>query len=421
MRRTLIPSLCLLIACASEGDPTPDFVAHPVTITPNSVWAGATVTLRSEAFKVADLEALGLSLDDVALTPVVVDDTTLQVVIPSATMAGAHYLHTALSGAPESLGGMEVYGWSGATSGATPINTDVVLWPVDVPTGVLVGSGASGRVPTYIPADAEGSVISYSGLEVNDGYGISTSYTPGVMIDRTGLVAQLHELDSGWVLLDTVSAHSRNLYELSPGVWLQTGSHYSDVYNDTIPGSDTVLTTESPWLLVRNAASNRATFVISAATPALPILSATTGMVTASVSGVVGSVAAAFSPDGSDLFLAGGPSWAGPLSILRVDPTTGAILAKDSVHVGGYALATHGSLPDLVFELDQAADHTWLLRIRNADDLSIVAELGSNTQDDGCVGAPNALIIDGGTTARAFISRCSLGYRVVNWELMPGI
>lgn len=423
MRRSLIPFVCLLVACTSEGDPTPDFVAHPVTITPASAWAGATVTLRSEAFKVADLEELGLTLDGVALSPVVVNDTTLEVVVPSATTAGAHYLHSAVSGAPESLGGMYVYGWIGTTTGTTPIWTDAVPWPVDVPTGVLVGSGFNGTVPTYIPTDPEAAVISYAGLLVNEGYGPSTSYTPGVMVDATGRVAQLHALDSGWVLLDSTITNNRNLYQLSATQWLKTGSHQSFTFaeTDTVFVHGTDLTTESPWLLARSLTTGRATFVLSAATPELQILNTADGTVAATVPGIVGTQAAVFSPNGASLYLTGGPTWNGPFSILRVDPTNGAILAKDSVHVGLYALAVHPALPGLLFELDKAADSTWLLRIRNGSDLSIVAELGSDTHADECISAFNALTIFGGTTARAFINRCGEGYRVVHWQLMPGI
>lgn len=423
MRRTLIPLLGLLVACTSEGDPTPDFVAHPVTITPTSAWAGATVTLRSEAFKVADLEALGLTLDDVALAPVVVDDTTLQVVIPSATMAGTHHLHTALSGAPESLGGMEVYGWAGTTSGATPVHTDPVPWPVDVPTGVLVGSGewtVDGATLTYIPADPAASVLSYTGLQTNGGYGPSTSYQPGVVIDNHGIVALLNAQDSGWTPLDTVSGNSRNLYQLSADYWLQTGSHASSILADSNMGTLATLTTESPWLLARSLATSRATFVVNAAPPELQILNTDDGTVATTVPGIQTTLAAVFSPNGERLYLTGAPHWGGAYSVLRIDPTNGAVLAKDSVHVGHEALAVHPGLPGLLFELDQAADDTWLLRIRNGNDLSIVAELGSNTPNDSCIGAFEALFIDGGTMARAFINRCSQGYRVVSWKLMPG-
>ena len=422
MHRPLIPFVCLLVACTSEGDPTPDFVAHPVTITPTAAWAGATVTLRSEAFKVASLEELGLTIDDVSLAPVVVNDTTLQITIPSATTAGAHYLHSAVTGAPETLGGMYVYGWAGTTSGTTPIWTDAVPWPVDVPTGVLVGSGFNGTVPTFIPTTPGGSVISYGGLELNQPYSPSTSFVPGVVIDRTGRVAQLHALDSGWVLLDSMITNNRNLYQLSDSQWLKTGSHLSFTFaeSDTglLRGAD--LTTESPWLLVRSLATGRATFVLSAATPELQILNSADGTVAATVPGIIGTQAAVFSPSGASLYLTGGPTWNGPFSILRVDPTNGAILAKDSIHVGMHALAVHPALPGLLFELAKAADSTWLLRIRNGNDLSIVAELGSNTYADECRRAYSALTIDGGTVARAFINRCGEGYRVVHWELMPG-
>ncbi len=344
--------------------------SDPIRTLPGKQWSGRTVTLVSSGL--AELRegeySVMLGEREVPVTRVAPDSLRLH--LPADLVSGTYKLTLTTDGVGVSAGEVEAVGWSTRQLFSAAICSDPTPWPLGRPRGVLVTSCVRGQPPLFI--STEGITRTFEGL-VGSGYSPSTSYRAKGVNDQSGRVARVDEVTGTWDSLAPGRPFLRHGYELGPGIWLVTDNHSGTLSNEGT-GESTLLQLESEWLLVRSPAVPRATFVVSFAQDGLPILDTEHGTVVARVDGLFHTDAAAFSIDGTTLYASGRmQSCCAEPRLTRINTETGAILQIDSSRGGGYALAVDAETPEWLYEL-AATDSAYIIRIRNAADLSIVAE-----------------------------------------------
>jgi hypothetical protein len=420
-RSSSILLLAALLACRAEtygADDRPDFFDHPPDVHPARQWTGGTVLLSSPAFAGIDLAELSLRVGDHEVVADRIDSATVRITLPAALASGVYVLVSgAEAGTSIRLAEVEVVGWRGTRSASERGCSTPVPFPEALPTGVLLSNCHTLGGPVFISARTNAG-WSYDSLRGGT-YSPSTSYRAGSIVDRDRRVLRL--LPGGaWSQVDTAPCcYNRQLFELSDGLWLRTTNHYADFYRDGV-GAFGGFNMESPWLLVRSHASGRATFIPDHVPTALPIINTETGGIVATVgNGVTRARAAVFAADDAVLYLVGETSWGFDPRLLVVDPRDGSIIDADTARPGGFALATHPMTAGWLYELDREGPW-WVLRVRDAETLEIIAAPMAPNPDDACSGQsyPTLIVDPGQGTAHAFLPECFGGHRWIDFDLL---
>jgi hypothetical protein len=364
----------LSLGCQAENfgaDDRPDLFDHLPVVAPARQWAGGEIRMASIAFAGVDLGDLGLEVGGRPVTATRITDDTIQLRLPSEAGSGVQSITALYEGTRTEIATVEAVGWAGTTAITVQACTSPIPWPAEQPTGVLVGGCGPDAVLDLILTN--GTTRRFEGL-FNNGYSPSLSFRDRGLLDSRGLVAQLDANLESWDSLGVGpnTGGYRHLYELAAGVWLRTSNHLGYLWQEG-DSTQTILELESEWRLIRSPAASRATFVVSAANPSLPILNTGTGEVATWVAGIKSTDGAAFGADGNFLYLLGRPEWCCVAHLRKVDVATGTITAQDTTRDGGFDLALDQGAPELLFELDAGEDR-WILRVRNADDLAVIGE-----------------------------------------------
>jgi hypothetical protein len=305
-RRLQALSLLASLACAGESGPAPSFDDDPITVTPTSQWAGGKVVLESETFGAFAQDSALVTIDTFSVTAVRLDGSHFELVLPPRIQGGIHTLALEIG---SSSGGAEV-------TVAGIVGEDLIAeflddvapqpWPWNAPTGLL-GKRVD-DTPVYVDART-GAVAVFSTIRSLGSYTPGTSYRPSIALvqDTTGLALFDLDLEAGSATLDTAPqiGFTRQVYELAAGQWLVTGNHSTGLVGD----DGTFLhPMESPWYFVRSPAGGVGTFIVNethlGGVYQLPIVDLATKRVLLHVAGVGTTDAAAWSVDGSSLYLA---------------------------------------------------------------------------------------------------------------------
>lgn len=378
VRGVLVVALVALLGCKAETfgeSDNPGLATDPPKLVPARQWSGSEVTLVSAGLAGLREETYGVRVAGRILPATRIAPDSVRVRLPADLPSGSYPVTLIAEGADWELdvGPIETVGWTAPITVEALLCSDPTPWPQGRPTGILVTSCLRDQPPMFVSTD--GQTILYAGL-TGSSYSPSTSHRPEAINDRSGRVARLDRFGAAWDSIAPGTYFSRHGYELGPGIWLTTGNHEGRLSNlNTGTGVDLQL--ESEWLLVRSPAGPRATFVVSVASPGVPILDTENGTIRARVPGLTHSDAAVFSPDGAVLYAEAGQYWCCESFLTKIDPETGAILQIDSTRVitygAGTALAVDRGTPEWLYELTLTGG-SYVLRIRSAADLSVVAE-----------------------------------------------
>ena len=322
-------ALLLGVACS---DPTQSFQLPPFTVSPAAQWSGGTVTLGSPYFVGRNpLPSILASAE--TLAAVRATDSTVHLTLPRGA-TGPVTLSLTHDGRVDSIASVQRYGFRErrdlmpalagellvANSGDHPMvlgNTEGIQW---TPLGRI--DLVSGTGQTFTTVLGPSNVV----------YGLSPSTPAGAFAvrDSTDSVRLATLLASPPAVVGTVpfvgTGFVRQVAQLSPGIWLFTGSHTSSVRAEAdsccLPRFSTP--TESPWALFLSPRGDRTTMAVNVAQGQVPVFDNATGD-TAFTLPLQGTEGIAFSSDGTRLFAVGG--YFDSDTLVAVDATTGQVLA----------------------------------------------------------------------------------------------
>jgi hypothetical protein len=331
MRSTFPASILLaaVLAGCSSSEPNPPSFA----VSPSQQWSGGTLTVRSSLF------SGGAALPTVTAAGVVmavarVNDTTITATLPSDLPTQSAPITIVVGSKHYEVGPVDVIGFRFRTQ-ATP----GFLWEP------LIRTSPSGPVAVAgLYTQPAGGAISIVDLrtgvtQVETGvqppqwasaHGVGASFQPGHLIlrDSTGALGDW-QFQPTLTYADTVPSviFSRQVARLADQVWLFSSNHMSTVRRSG--ASDILVSQEDPWDLHLSPAADRAlqnSWVTSIG--GTPVFQLSTGDTVFRLG--IGVHGAAFSADGTKLFVAGlGNSTAYGLWIL--DAATGTPLHQISL------------------------------------------------------------------------------------------
>ena len=324
-----LPSLCasiaaaLLVACSDDAR-TPlgpdDFGA---VVSPAAQWPGKQITLRWGWL--AGHEP-SFAMGDSSLSWTRVDDSTATLTLPSFRDAAIRQLEAVEEdGARTELSAVTMPGLLEQTD--LPIGVDCVphAWPRSSPSGFL-GCGPGGELTLVSPG---GGVHPFPGVTTSWwplGYG--TSYREHVILAPgagPGEVVAWDLTGGTSTLLGPVGVTSLGgtVFELGPDRWLLM----EDLRVAVVAAADTTwLDVRNPRRVVFSPESDRAVLLADSTAGGMAIVDIAAGTV-AQVAGVHFAHKAAFSADGSSLWVAGGADYHDEM-IYRMDPAIGTVLQE---------------------------------------------------------------------------------------------
>jgi hypothetical protein len=330
--RRAIAATLLGVACS---DPTQPFPVQSFRVSPAVQWSGGTVLLRSPYFVGrTPLPAIVAAAE--SLSAVRVDDSTVTVRLPRVP-TGVVALSVAHDGRTDSVATVQVFGVRGKRT-LTPglagelLATDsgdhpVVLGNTDA---AVVQRAPIGRIDlvTGLGVTLPG-VLGPAAIQ----YGLAPSTPHGAFAvrDSSDSLRLVTLLTSPPAILSTVpfvgTGQTRQVAQLSPGIWLFTGSHVSS----TRAEADTCCVyryqgpTESPWSVFLSPRGDRSTLAVNVIGGRVPVFDNATGD-TAYTLPLGGTEGIGFSTDGTTLYAVGGAINV-PDTLLAVDATDGRVVA----------------------------------------------------------------------------------------------
>ncbi len=314
--------VALLLACGDDpaGPPGPDdFTA---TVIPAAQWPGEDVTLRWGWLAGHDPV---LAMGDSTLTWTRVDDSTASVRLPMLWASGVRQIELVPGqGARRSLASVTMPG--NRAHLALDLGEDCVpyAWPRSAPNGFL-GCAPGGELSLVAP---DGTAQDFPGVAGDRwGLGFGTSYRESVILTPgTGpgeVVAWDLAAASPALGPLAVTSIGGPVFELGPDRWLLVGEPQSAV----VAGADTTwLDVRTPRRVVFSPDAQRAVLLADSTAGGVAIVDIAAGAV-AHVAGVHFAHKAAFSADGTKLWLAGGTDFHDE-RIYRVDPAAAAVLTE---------------------------------------------------------------------------------------------
>jgi hypothetical protein len=321
-------------ACTTPVDPTP----QPATyrISPQQVWAGATVTIESAAFReLGDGAELDLGLVNVPM--VRVDDTTMLATIPS-TAGGIYDPAVVMGDSLALLDQVTVWGFAGSRRYGPDgvwFAWDVYVWP-EGSTSILGGTLGGGLTTIDLATD---EIVTWPGI-----LSLQSIRGPGATPqDSVFLLRATGEPPRSWKLTPNpqlLAEHpeftfTRQLLRLGTHSWILTANNRVETW--TRPDSATAYTVTSIAMnesqgVHLSPRGDRATIRVAQvpfAVAGVPVFAAPSGALAYYV-GLRSSTAVDWSADGALLAMAGSPP-AGPATdgqVLLLQSGTGQALGS---------------------------------------------------------------------------------------------
>ena len=165
----------LVLAACADPVSTSRFDG-PVTITPSTQWSGGTVTVTTSQLLNYDTAPI-ITADSDTLEATLVDDTTLNVVLPSVPTGLVDLVAEGWAGEP-TLGTVAVLGFRRGVARRSPGLRALVPWPVDQPTGLL----AVDERGEVVFLHAATGYVSHTGIDPGFSFeqAVGVTYQPGV-------------------------------------------------------------------------------------------------------------------------------------------------------------------------------------------------------------------------------------------------
>jgi hypothetical protein len=367
MRRHPLVLIVAVVACSAPTDPTPPAPAT-YRITPNQLWAGATVTVESEAFRTLGEGAeLRLGLGSVPL--VRVDDTTMTATIPSSA-GGVYDPVVVMEDSLAPVDQVVVWGFA-ATRRYGPegvwLPWDTYVWP-------------SGEA--QVIAGANTGEIAIIDLEAQ-----ATRTIPGVFYPTSGLRGPGATPEDSVFLLkpqgqplqswkfgevpEKIGEHpeiggNRQVLRLGLHSWLVTFSNRVEVWKR--PDSSAAYAVAASYPLNEpqgvhlSPRKDRATLRgnwLGIATNQIPVFDVPSGDLAFHVP-LPSTMGIDWSEDGDVLAVVGAAQPTAPEApgtILLLNATTGVVLASATTELGVFAVALDGERPYVYVGVTTASGH----------------------------------------------------------------
>ncbi len=396
--------LFVLAACTDSSEPT----AVPPTfgVSPVAQWAGGAVLVRSQFF--AGLDSLPpVTAAGIEMVVTRVDDSTLSATLPSipTQTAAVEVIDGATRYLVDSVG---IVGFREKTMSTPLALGNPVLVPTpDGPVGI------AGLYPGTPPGGIgivnlrEGSTEMVPGVRPLDAgalRGVGATYKPGTFIlwDSTDTPGEWQLLPT-LAFIDTLptgaqNRFNRNVARLSDSVWLVTHNHESGVLR---PGATGIgFQFEDPYAFHLSVPADRA--LMSGGGSMVIQMSTGDTIYRMPINLTYG---AAFTADGSTLYVTGYLPSAGSEGVVALDAATGTLQAS----------AMLPASLNRAFGLALAADETRILVLRQVGYVPeiLVYEIGTMTlvgrllapesADCGCIGWLDAAVIADDATSTIFV------------------
>jgi dipeptidyl aminopeptidase/acylaminoacyl peptidase len=325
-------ALLLGVACS---DPTQPFPVQSFSVSPALQWSGGLVTLRSAYFIGRSPLPTILAAAE-TLTAVRVDDSTLTVTMPRRA-SGTVAVSVAHDGRSDSVAAVQLFGFRSKRTLAPGLAGELLIQDSGGHPVVLGNTDAA--VVQYAPI---GRIDLVTGLGVTlttvvgpstVQYGLAPSTPDGAFAvrDSTDSVRLAMLLTSPPAILGTVpfvgTGFVRQVTQLSPGLWLFTGSHTTSIRAESDPCCSPRFSTptESPWAVALSPRGDRTTLAVLVVGGRVPVFDNAAGD-TAFTLPLGATEGVAFSSDGATLYAVGG-SLNQPDTVLAVDATDGHAVA----------------------------------------------------------------------------------------------
>ncbi|HEU5358668.1 MAG TPA: hypothetical protein VFU45_06100 [Gemmatimonadales bacterium] len=318
---------------------------------PLQQWAGESVHVRSAAFVYLTDGSYHILAGSDTLAVTRIDDSTVAVAPPDAGSRTVAFTITG-AGATAHMGSVQFFGFGGIREPDAGFGGDYEAWPAGTigATGVLgwvndSGTGYSGSIATLDLRT--GHVTTHPGLGYHGSYGPAPGYLPDVVTTSLDVspVAAVHLGNPHDTLVSiAIPGFPRTDYLIGPFVEFHTQSHSAYARTSTDSGrtwhtvKDT-LYLNSTWQLVLSPTKRSATVINGWSDSGGVVLDATSGLTRYRLTRMREVDAAAFSADGTVLYVAGSSTGPGiAQSLEAVDAATGAALHVDSL-LGGTAIS----------------------------------------------------------------------------------
>ncbi|HET7024281.1 MAG TPA: hypothetical protein VFI39_03645 [Gemmatimonadales bacterium] len=416
--------------CSSPDATGPSVITtSDFTLTPSQQWAGGSVEVRSVAFThLVDGQYRILAGAD-TLTVTRLDDSTVAVAPPDR---GTRTVGFSIVGGNTAalLGSVQFVGFAGVNAPDAQFGGNYEAWPAGTigATGVLgwvndSGTGYSGTVATLDLRT--GHVTTYSGLGYHGSYGPAPSYLPDVVTTSisTSPAAAVHLSDTHDTLVKiAIPGSARTDYLISPYVEFHTLPHSAYARTSTDSGTtwqtvkDTVYL-NSTWQLVLSPTKGSATFINGWSDSGGVVLDASTGLTRYRLTRMREVDAAAFSPDGTVLYVAGSSTGSGiAQSLEAIDAATGVALHVDTL-LGGTAVSAvmDPAGPQLFIAVDRP-DGTLALNVYDASTLQRTATLHSTATGYDLT----RFIQSGASMADRAVYVARSGGMIARFDVLPG-
>lgn len=326
-----------ILSAAACGDPAAPGPPPTFTSSPAAQWSGGSLTLRS-AYLVGltPLPIIRAAAETLALTRL--NDSTVTTTLPLGS-SGPVPLFLVRGTRVDSLGTVQRVGLREKRTVTPALYGELLATDSAGVPMVLGGSftGTGNREPVVrldvVPGQAQVLTLRQPS---NTQYGMAPSAAAGVYAvrDSTDSLRLASLLNDTPAITGTVpwagTGFTRQVSQLSPGIWLFTNSHqsYTRAEVDTCCPYRALVNAESPWAVYVSPRGDRTTLAtVVSGTPGnegVPVFDNLTGGVAFRLP-LLSTEAATFSPDGATIYVAGGYQY-GSDTLLAVDATTGALL-----------------------------------------------------------------------------------------------
>lgn len=328
-RAILRASVVASVVTAACGDPSepqlPGFTVGPAT-----QWSGGTIMIRSRYF--VDRNPLPVLFGDGSMLPLTrQDDSTVLSALPQGP-SGSVTISLVRDARQDTLGSVQRVGFSGKRTVTPALFGELLATDSAGVPFVLGGSftGTGNREPIVrlrvVPGASQVLTLRQPS---NTQYGMAPNIIPGAFTvrDATDSIRLATLLVDAPAIIDSMhgwgTGFTRQVSLLRPGVWLQTQSHFSFISYDT-GGATPNVPTESPWAVYMSPRGDRTTLATVVNGGGVPVWDHATDSVAYRLP-LLSTEAAAFSSNGSTLYVVGGYQY-GADTLIAVDATTGALL-----------------------------------------------------------------------------------------------
>lgn len=330
--RALAVASIIGLSCSDPAEPPlPAF-----SISPSAQWSGGSITIRS-AYFANHSQAPIIVADGDTLTLIAVDDSTATTVLPHGP-SGLVVFAITQGTREDSLGTVTRVGYRemrtqtgpgflGVLEASDSAGVPVVFGGVD--TSV---NGRRAPVVRLKVASAQSSQLVPTLRQPDHAlYGMAPSFTPGTFVvwDSSDTLRLAQLIGDVPVITDIPVVQSvtpRQVAQLSDSIWILTGSHLTQTRRVTDSTTTiSIVPSESPYRVFMSPRGDRSTLstVVSGVDGGVPVFNNLTGALAYRLP-FWDVRAAAFSPDGAVMYVAGGSQY-DPDSLAAVDAATGAV------------------------------------------------------------------------------------------------